>query len=130
MQQVDIVYSSSSSEEERMEAVDRIAALSLDLSSRLQHILQVEDLYLVPAVAILVSESKQRAFNNKVIFNMGVLDSRLHLVGMFEAVMEQGKEELELFAQEIPAIPRYMIPRWKRLLYDPQASVLEESSSQ
>jgi len=58
---------------------------------------------------------------------MGVLDSRLHLVGMHEAVLEEGEAEQALFQQEIPAIPRYMIPRWKRLLYDPQASVLEES---
>jgi hypothetical protein len=46
---------------------------------------------------------------------------------MYEAVMEQGETEQALFQKEIPAIPRYMIPRWKRLLYDPQASVLEES---
>jgi hypothetical protein len=91
--------------------------------------IKIEDRLLVPAIAILVSESKQRALNNRVIFNMGVLDSRLHLVGMHEAVVEQGDIELELFEKEIPAIPRYMIPRWKRLLYDPQACVLEETFS-
>jgi hypothetical protein len=48
---------------------------------------------------------------------------------MHEAVVEQGDIELELFEKEIPAIPRYMIPRWKRLLYDPQACVLEETFS-
>lgn len=128
MKQVDIIYSSSSLEAERVEAVKRIAELSEELSSCIQTILKIEDTFLVPAITILVSESKQRAFNKKVILNLGVLDSRIHLVGMHEAVLEQGDDELELFQQEIPSIPRYMIPRWKRLLYDPQAFVLEEES--
>jgi hypothetical protein len=127
MEQLEVVYSPSASESDRMEAMARIAELSADLSTRIQNIVKEQDTFLVPAVAILVPESKQRAFNNKVILNMGVLDSRLHLVGMHEAVLEQGETEQALFQQEIPAIPRYMIPRWKRLLYDPQASVLEES---
>lgn len=111
-----------------MEAVQRIAELSNELPTCIQTIRKIEDTFLVPAVAILVSESRQRAFNKKIIFNMGVLDSRIHLVGMHEAVWEQGDErEMEMFRQEIPAIPRYMIPRWKRLLYDPQACFLDES---
>lgn len=128
MKQAEIVYNPGSSDAERKEAVDRLAQLSSDLYSCLQDIMSIEDLYLVPAVAILVPPSKQRSFNNKVIMSMGVLDSRLHLVGMHETVLEQGEEEQALFQKEIPAIPRYMIPRWKRLLYDPQASVLETSS--
>lgn len=129
MEQVDIVYSPTSSEAERTEAVKTIASLATKLSNCIQTMIKMEDTLLVPAIAILVSESKQRAFNNKVIFNMGILDSRLHLVGMHEAVVEQGDTELELFQKEIPSIPRYMIPRWKRLLYDPQACVLEEAPS-
>ena len=117
----------SKSEQHIIEAISRIAELSAELSSRIQNILKQQDTFIVPAVSILVPESKQRAFNNKVILNMGVLDSRLHLVGMHEAVLELDEMEQALFQQEIPAIPRYMIPRWKRLLYDPQASALEES---
>lgn len=107
-----------------------IAELSNDLASRLEQTLKLEDVLLVPAVAILIPASQQKALNNRIILNLGVLDSRLHLVGMHEAVLEQGPEEQELFQKEIPAIPRYMIPRWKRLLYDPQASVLEVQSEQ
>jgi hypothetical protein len=33
-------------------------------------------------------------------------------------------DEIELFEKEIPMIPRYMIPRWKRLLYDPRTAML------
>lgn len=100
--------------------------MSADLASLVRHIMKLEDTFLVPAVAILTPVSQQRAFNNKVIRSLGILDSRVHLVGMYDAVLEQGEDEQALFQQEIPAIPRYMIPRWKRLLYDPQAGVLEE----
>ena len=101
--------------------------MSADLASRVQHILKREDSFLVPAVAILTSVSQQRVFNNKIILNLGIFDSRVHLVGMYEAVLEQDEEERNLFKTEIPAISRHMIPRWKRLLYDPQAGALEES---
>jgi len=87
----------------------------------------MEDTFLVPAVAILVPDAEQKSFNNKVIRNLGILDSRLHLVGMYEAVQEQDAAEQQLFQQEIPALPRKMIPRWKRTLYDKQAGVLEEA---
>jgi hypothetical protein len=117
----------TSTDSERHEAIGSIADMSADLVARVGHILKLEDLFLVPAVAILTPVSQQRAFNNKVIRSLGILDSRVHLVGMHEAVLDQDKNEQALFQQEIPAIPRYMIPRWKRLLYDPQAGVLEES---
>lgn len=102
--------------------------MSANLASRVWHILKLEDSFLVPAIAILTSVSQQRAFNNKVILSLGIFDSRVHLVGMYEAVLEQDEKEQDLFQAEIPAIARHMIPRWKRLLYDPQAGVLEESS--
>jgi hypothetical protein len=98
-----------------------------ELSFRSSQILRREDQFLVPAVALLVSDSEQRSFNNKVIRNLGILDSRMHLVGMYEAVQEKDEIEQQMFQEEIPAIPRYMIPRWKRNLYDPQAGLLEEA---
>lgn len=118
---------SETSETERIEAVLQTSGLSTDLSSRIKANLDREDTFLVPAVAVLVSDSEQRSFNSKVIRNLGIFDSRLHLVGMYEAVQEQDETEQRLFREEIPSIPQYMIPRWKRKLYDPQAGLLEES---
>ena len=81
----------------------------------------------MPAVAKLVSESEQKSFNNKVIRNLGILDSRLHLVGMHEAVWDLNDEkERKLFEETIPSIPQYMIPRWKRLLYEPTVGALNK----
>jgi hypothetical protein len=80
----------------------------------------------VPAIAALVSESEQIGFNGKVLSRLGLLDSRLHLVHMKEAVWEAGDTaEQLLFETEIPSIPQMMIPRWKRNLYDPQTCVLD-----
>lgn len=86
----------------------------------------IEDSILVPAIAMTVPESEQQSFNNRVLRNLGLLDSRLHLVGMREAVWEGGDDnEKSLFEKAIPSIPQMMIPRWKRLLYDPQTEVLQ-----
>ena len=85
-----------------------------------------ENRLLVPAIAALVPESEQKSFSDKVLFRLGVLDSRLHLVHMKEAVSESGdKLEQQLFEREIPYIPKKMIPRWKRKLYEPRANVLD-----
>ena len=43
---------------------------------------------------------------------------------MHEAVTERGEDELQLFLKEIPSLALIMIPRWKRLLYDPLTRVL------
>jgi hypothetical protein len=113
----------------------------------MQNMLELEETLLVPVVARLVSSSEQRAFNNKVIWNLGVLDSRLHLVGMHQAVYSSSssslsasnntalsnknenqkkmKKEQRLFNQVIPSIPQRMIPRWKRLMYDPQVAIFQ-----
>jgi hypothetical protein len=90
---------------------------------------QLEASALVPAVARFVTESQQKSFNNRVIRQLGVWDSRLHLVGMYEAVWAlPNPHERELFAQAIPYVPRKMIPRWKRLLYDPRVQALNQVS--
>jgi hypothetical protein len=36
------------------------------------------------------------------------------------------KKERELFEEAIPSIPQYMIPRWKRLLYEPRVGILNK----
>jgi hypothetical protein len=80
---------------------------------------ELEDTYLVPVIAALVPSSEQKAFNDKVIRKLGLLNSRLYLVAMREAVWELNNEkERELFKKSIPSLPQRMIPRWKRSLYD------------
>ena len=82
-----------------------------------------EETYLVPVVAHLVPEAEQKAFNTRVIRKLGILDSRLHLVSMHEAV-QQDETEYRLFQESIPSIPQRMIPRWKRLMYEPRVGIL------
>jgi hypothetical protein len=86
----------------------------------------VEDTFLVPAVGAIVPVREQKSFNNKVLRRLGLLDSRLHLVGMYEAVWEDdNSKEKELFQQAIPGVSRSMIPRWKRKLYQPKTYMME-----
>jgi hypothetical protein len=88
--------------------------------------MDVENYLLVPAIAKVVPESEQHSFNSKVLRSLGLLDSRLHLVAMYEAIEESwNTEEKALFKQAIPSIPQMMIPRWKRKLYGPKAGVLD-----
>ena len=69
--------------------------------------MEQENTLLVPAVAQIVPEAEQKSFNNRVLRNLGLLDSRLHLVGMHEAVWESNNsKEKELFEQAIPSIPQ------------------------
>lgn len=102
-----------------------IAALkSKEISIESKRILDTADALLVPLIQRYVSESEQKAFNNRVIRELGLLDSRLHLVGMHEATLALPKERSR-FQQIIPKFPQSMIPRWKRLLYDPKVEVLK-----
>lgn len=113
------IGSNSESEKERRNAIEEVALLSAQIVEHGRSMIQMEDSVLVPAVGKLVSESEQKTFNNKVIRNLGILDSRLHLVGMHEAVEELNDEaERLLFEKTIPALPQKMIPRWKRKLYE------------
>ena len=102
----------------------KVAIKSAQIVESAQTMKDLEDSLLVPTIAQLVSESEQKSFNNKVIKNLGIWDSRLHLVQMHEAVANNEAEK-KLFEQTIPGIPQMMIPRWKRLLYQPRAGVLD-----
>ena len=67
--------------------------------------------------------AEQKSFNNKVLFNLGVLESRVHLVGMHDAVLESESEvEKEKFQKEIPYVARMMIERWRKSLYAPKGA--------
>lgn len=111
----------------RTNAIQGIASDSSSLEQYARSMMERENNLLVPAIAQIVPESEQKKFNNKVLKNLGLLDSRLHLVGMHEAVWESNIEkEKELFQKAIPSIPQMMIPRWKRNLYQPRTHVLDE----
>mmetsp|Transcript_20408 Transcript_20408/g.59060 ORF Transcript_20408/g.59060 Transcript_20408/m.59060 type:complete len:106 (+) Transcript_20408:1113-1430(+) len=100
--------------------------MSAALNTRAQGVLDREERLLVPAVAKTVPEKEQKSFNNRVVRSLGILDSRVHLVGMHDAVWEGSDErERALFNEAIPVLPRMMIPRWRRLLYEPVAGVLD-----
>jgi hypothetical protein len=104
--------------------LDRVASTSGQIVECTQSMMELEEAVLVPMVARLVPAAEQKSFNTKVIMNLGVLDSRLHLVGMHQAVVNS-KKELRLFRLSIPSFPQGMIPRWKRLLYDPRVAIVQ-----
>lgn len=109
----------------RSGAIEDVAYQSSQLEGYARNMMEIENTYLVPAIAELVPEGEQMALNNKVLMNLGLLDSRLHLVGMHEAVWATNDStEKELFRRSIPSIPQMMIPRWKRKLYDPKTYML------
>jgi len=113
-------------ESRRAEAIAEVAKQSAELSNLVQQMISVEDTLLVPAIGAIVPTMEQKAFNNKVLMKLGLLDSRLHLVGMYEAVLEgDNSKEKELFQEAIPGISRKMIPRWKRKLYQPKTYMME-----
>ena len=104
--------------------------MSAALTTRTRKIMEKEEQFLIPPVALFVPEREQKSFNSKVIRNLGLLNSRLHLVGMYDAVWELNDEyEKSLFNEVIPTIPRMMISRWKRNLYIPQAGALDLSNN-
>ena len=58
------------------------------------------------------------------------MESRLHLVGMHDAVWESGvEEEKSKFENEIPYVARMMIERWRQNLYLPKAGALDYGST-
>lgn len=110
----------------RSSAISDVAKHSEELREVTQKMISLEDSYLAPAIGAVVPTREQKSFNNRVLRKLGILDSRLHLVGMYEAVWEDGdSNEKELFEQAIPNFSRQMIPRWKRKLYQPKTFMLE-----
>jgi len=125
-EQAKIASSAHVSSDRRAEATSNVARMAAALNTRAQSVMDREERLLVPAVAVSVPEKEQKSFNSRVIRKLGILDSRLHLVGMHDAVWEGGDErERELFNEAIPALPRMMIPRWRKNLYEASAGDLD-----
>lgn len=125
-QQRQVSFLCDESKAPRADAISGIARDAAELEVVARSMMTTENSLLVPSVAAVVPEGEQKSFNNKVLRSLGILDSRLHLVGMHEAVWESNiAEEKEMFKKAIPSIPQRMIPRWKRNLYIPRTSVLD-----
>lgn len=126
-QNADLAGDSRKPREARSNAIQTVADQSAQLQDYARRMMVLEDSCLVPGIAALVPEKEQKSFNNKVLRGLGILDSRLHLVSMYEAVTadENSLKEEKLFQQAIPSVPQMMIPRWKRKLYAPKTYMLE-----
>jgi hypothetical protein len=119
------IAGSSTSSSARSNAIGAVAMDAAAIADMAQLMLQREEETVIPVVAQLVPEAEQKSFNSKVIQKLGMWDARLHLVGMHEAVVES-ETERQLFRATIPSIPQKLIPRWKRLLYEPRAGALDK----
>lgn len=109
--------------EQRRLHLHEIVRLSTRLSDELHSMRTLQETLIVPAISQIVSSSEQKSFNNKVLFNLGILESRVHLVGMHDAVLESGSAiEKEKFQNEIPYVARMMIERWRKSLYAPKGA--------
>jgi len=104
----------------------RVAIQSGQLHDLTQSMLERELSHVIPIVGQCVPEKEQMKFNNQVIKFLGVLDARTHLVHMHEVVANSKDKAIEhqLWEECIPALPRSLIPRWKRTLYEPRAGAL------
>ena len=122
----DVVGSTTIDAARRAQALRNIVRDSSQLQQHAQRMRDLEETYLVPALALVVPEQEQKAFNTKVLRQLGLFESRVHLVGMYETIhaTTQKDDEYALFQQAIPALSRKMIPRWKRKLYDPKTYML------
>ena len=104
----------------------QVALQSRELLDLTKSMLEREVTLVIPTVGLCIPEKEQKKFNNQVISFLGVLESRTHLVHMHEVVAEADNHlEHELWRECIPKLPRSMIPRWKRTLYAPRASMLD-----
>lgn len=128
--EVEVISSPDVSESLQLNAVRNVAKMSESLSSIASSIMDREDRLLVPAVTKVVSPREQKSFNNKVLRNLGIFESRCHLVGMHDAVYDSSYgngEEQAMFVEQIPSIARMMIGHWRKSLYQPKAWMLQDA---
>ena len=133
--------SSSSSQHNQQKLLNDIVTLSRELVDQLTYMRQIQEDIIVPAISKVVPSSVQKSFNTKVLLNLGLFESRVHLVGMYDTVWElntdnssknnndnssvDGEEERRKFETEIPYVARKMIGRWRESLYRPKAVGLD-----
>ena len=125
MKQATIAVSPAESWDSRTRAIETVAMNAAVIAETTEAMLSREVDIVIPVVARLFTEPEQKALNNQVIRKLGILDSRLHLVGMHEAIQDNVNEK-QLFQRVIPSIPQKLLPRWKRLMYEPRAKALDQ----
>jgi hypothetical protein len=123
MTQVSIATNAVESRERRNGALTLVAQQAAAIATLTQSMLDREMKVILPIVARIWTESEQSVLNGRVIRSLGLLDARLHLVGMSEAISDNDNavEERQLFRRVIPGLAQTLLPRWKRTLYDPRA---------
>lgn len=110
--------------QQRKNAAVVIADLAEQMALTVQLMGEREETTIVPIIARYIPKENQKALNNRVIRKLGLLNSRIHLVSMYETIRENPKE-LDVFEQVIPSLPRRLLPRWKRNLYEPLVGGLQ-----
>lgn len=95
-----------------------VATKSALLRDQAQSMLDTERAVLIPLICCHIPANEQNELNGAVLRRLGVWDARLHLVGMYETCCRSPRE-YAIFQRRIPKLAQRMIPRWKRLLYDP-----------
>jgi len=96
-----------------------------DLIGQLQacalRIQSVQESVFVPYISAFVSRKEQEVFNRQVISRLGIVDSQVHLVSMFDAVRNQPKE-LRMYEAQIPRMLRALTPTIRKRLYLPRGA--------
>ena len=80
--------------------------------------------YLVPYISAYISKREQGKFNRKVLSSLGLLNSQIHLVSMYEAIKEK-PEEIKIFNKQMPSVARALIPVWRSNFYTPRTSCFD-----
>lgn len=105
----------------------KIEDIIQDMQACALKIQSVQESVFVPYIAAFVSKSEQEVFNRMVIKRLGLFDSQVHLVSMYEAIKTIPKE-LRLYEEQIPSIARAVLPVWHKRLYLPKAGCLQLES--
>lgn len=117
---------SSESFQNKQRLLGDVAWSSRRLVDQLATMRKLQETLIVPAISRVIPSKVQKSFNSKVLLSLGLLESRLHLVGMYDTVWESGIEaEMIKFEKEIPYVARMMIERWRQSLYIPKAGALD-----
>ena len=89
------------------------------MQSRALRIQDVQEYVLVPFIAAYVNKKAQDVFNRKVISSLGLINSQIHLVSMYEAIKDDAAEYSK-FKKQIPRVAQAVVPLWKKRLYAPK----------
>ena len=81
----------------------------------------VQESVFVPYISAFVSRQDQEVFNRRVISRLGLLDSQVLLVSMWDAIQGQPKE-IKMYEQQIPRLLRVVLPVWRKRLYLPRGA--------